>query len=334
MKILVTAPQDAIFPRYFPQNILEQLNEMGEVTLNPHVRNFTRQELSEALRDTDIVITHWGTPQMDEELLANAPKLKLMAHGTGTVAHIASEAFYERGIPVLSANAIMADYVAEATVGYLIAAAHKMLQLDQVTREDRWDEKQKATKQKSLLSSSIGLIGLGTIARKLLDMLAPFHCKAYVYDPYAAPDALVKWPFAQLCDFQTAMSQPFVSVHAAQTPETWHMIDAEALRLIPDDGILVNSSRGSLIDTEALIRELKTGRIYAVLDVYEQEGTGKVPGELLRMTQTTLLQPHMAAAPVTYEMTQGIVDDIKRFIHKEPLQLQVSLAQYRLMTQE
>lgn len=334
MKILITAPQDHIFPRYFPQHVLNQLHEMGDVVLNPYERNFTRDELTKALADTDIVITHWGTPQMTADVLDHAPDLKLMAHGTGTVAHIASEAFYERGIPVLSANGIMAEYVAEAVVGYMIAAAHKMLQLDQLTRADDWNNKLTATRQKSLLGGDIGLIGLGTIARRLLDMLAPFHCRVHVYDPYAKADALDKWPFAELCDFETAMSQPVVSVHAAQTPETYHMIDAKALSLMPDDGMLINSARGSLVDTEALIAELKTGRIYAVLDVYEQEGTGKVPQELLAMTKNTLLQPHMACAPVSWEMTQGIVDDIRRFLNNEPMQLQVSLQQYRLMTQE
>lgn len=334
MKILVTAPQGEVFNRYFPEHVLKQLSSMGEVTYNPFERNFTPEELTEKLYDTDVVLTHWGTPQITAEILDKAPKLKLLAHGTGTVAHIASEAFYERGIPVISANSIMAEYVAEAVVGYMIAAGHKMLQLDQLTRADRWENKMTATCQKSLLGGKIGLIGLGTIARKLLDMLTPFHCQVFVCDPYTKSDALEKWPFAQFCDLKTAMSQSFVSIHAAQTPETYHMIGRNELQWMPDDGILINSSRGSLIDTEALISELKTGRIYAVLDVYEQEGTGKVPLELREMTKDTLLQPHMACAPVTWEMTQGVVDDIRRFLDNKPLMLQISLQQYRLMTQE
>ena len=334
MKILITAPQGELFDRYFPEHILNQLHEMGHVECNPYERNFASDELKQRLCDADIVITHWGTPQITGELLDHAPRLKLLAHAAGTVAHIASEAFYERGIPVLSANGIMAESVAEAVLGYMIASAHKMLQLDQLTRTDRWENKMTATRQKSLLGGKIGLIGLGTIARRLLDLLAPFHCRVYVYDPYASANALEKWPFAELCDFKTAMSQPFVSIHASQTPETYHLIDAKALRLMPDDGMLINSARGSLVDTEALIAELKEGRIYAALDVYEQEGTGKVPRELLQMTQNTLLQPHMACAPVTWEMTQGIVDDIRRFLNHETMQLQIGLQQYRLMTQE
>ena len=334
MKFLITAPQGDVFRRYFPEHVLHQLREMGTVILNPYERNFTSDELKALLHDVDIVISHWGTPQITAELLDHAPRLKLLAHGTGTVAHIASETFYERGIPVISGNSIMAEYVAEAVIGYMIASGHQMLQLDQLTRQDRWNERTKATCQKSLLGANIGLVGLGTIARRLLDMLAPFHCRVYVYDPYAAPDALAQWPFAEFADFRKVMSQPIVSIHAAQTPETYHMIDAEALSLLPDKAILINTSRGSLVDTDSLIAELKTGRIYAALDVYEQEGQGKLPNELLEMTQNTLLQPHYACGPLTWEMTQGVVDDIRRFVNNQPLQLQISLQQYRLMTQE
>lgn len=334
MKILITAPQGNVFKRYFPEHVLKQLSELGEVVPNPHERQFTLEELKRQLRDTAIVLTHWGTPQLTDEVLDCAPQLKLMGHCTGTVAHIASEAFYERGIPVLSANSIMAEYVAEAVVGYMIASCHKFLQLDQLTREDGWDRKQTATCQKALLRSHVGLIGLGTIARRVLDMLAPFGCTVHVYDPYAMPNALDQWPFAHLCSFEEAMSQPIVSIHASQTPETYHMIDEKALKLLPDNGMLINSARGSLIDTDALIKELQSGRIYAALDVYETEGKGGVPPELLALTGNTLLQPHYSCGALTWEMTQGIVDDVRRFLNNEPMQLQVSLQQYRLMTQE
>ena len=334
MKILITTPQGDIFKRYFPETVLKQLSEMGEVVLNPHHRQFTTEELKQQLRDTAIVLTHWGTPQLTADVLDCAPQLKLMGHCAGTVAHIASEAFYERGIPVLSANSIMAEYVAEAVVGYMIASCHKFLQLDQLTREDGWDRKTTATCQQTLLGGHVGLIGLGTIARWLLDMLAPFRCTVHVYDPYAKADALERWPFAHLCSFEEAMSQPVVSLHASQTPETYHMVDADALKLLPDNGMLINSARGSLVDTDALIKELQSGRIYAALDVYEKEGKGGVPPELLALTGNTLLQPHYSCGALTWEMTQGIVDDVRRFLNGESLQLQVGLAQYRLMTQE
>lgn len=331
MKILITAAQGATFDRHFPENMLNRLRAIGEVELNPHSRSLTRDELRGMLSDKDIVVTHWGTPQIDRELLESAPKLRLLAHAAGTVAHIASEAFYEKGIPVLSANSIMARYVAESVLGYMIAALHMIPQHDRDMHAGRWNRREE--EQKSLFGCDIGLIGLGTVGRKLLNLLRPFGCRVHVYDPYIRENALDEWEFARLSSFEEAMNQPVVSVHAAQTPETFHMIDEKALSMMADGGLLINSSRGSLVDTQALIAALRSGRIRAVLDVYEQEGPGNQPEELLAL-DNVLLQPHMAASAVTWQMTDAVIDDIERMLRGEEMKLQVSLNQYRLMTQE
>lgn len=331
MNILITLPQGVNFDRHFPEHILSQLRALGKVTLNPMERQFTRDELRRQLQDTNIVITHWGTTQITGDLLDAAPGLKLLAHGAGTVAHIASVAFYERDIPVISANSVMAGYVAESVLAYILSALHCIPQMDREMHGGRW--KRLHGEVKSLSGSDIGLIGLGMVGRNLLSLLRPFGCKVHVYDPYLKENALDEWEWAHACSFEEAMSKPIVSVHAAQTPETFHMINKEALRLIPDGGLLINTARGSLVDTEALIAELEAGRIRTALDVFEKEGEGNVPEALCRQ-EKALLQPHMAASAVTWQMTQAIVDDIGRFVRGEALALRIPLSQYRLMTQE
>lgn len=331
MNILITLPQGFNFDRHFPEHILSQLRALGRVTINPTERQFTREELKQLLQDTDIVITHWGTAQITGDLLDAAPGLKLLAHGAGTVAHIASEAFYERDIPVISANSVMARYVAESVLAYMLSALHCIPQMDRDMHGGRW--KRLHGEVKSLSGSDIGLIGLGTVGRNLLSLLRPFGCRVHVYDPYLREGALDEWEYAHACSFEEAMSKLVVSVHAAQTPETYHMIDEKALRMIPDGGLLINTARGSLVDTQALIAELETGRICAALDVFEKEGEGNVPEALYRQAGA-LLQPHVAASAVSWQMTQAIVDDIGRFVRGEALELRISISQYRLMTQE
>ena len=331
MKILITVPQGDVFDRHFPDAVLSGLRELGQVMLNPFERQFTESELRERLHEAEIVMTHWGSPQMTEDRLAAAPRLKLLAHCAGTVAHIASEAVYARGIPVISANRIMARYVAESALGYMLAALHRIPKMDRAMHEGRW--RRLDGEIASLSGSGIGLIGLGTVGRNLLDLLGPFHCRVHVYDPYLREGALEKWEYAQACSFEEAMSQPVVSIHAAKTPETFHMIDGRALKLMPDGGLLVNTARGSLVDWEALIAEVETGRILAVLDVYEKEGPGNIP-EALQRLENVILQPHAAANAVSWQMTQAIAEDIGRFLRGERLDLEVPLSQYRLMTQE
>jgi len=330
MKIYVTAHHTPYIDSFFPDHLMERLHALGEVSRNPYDRSMTREELEQVLPDTDILVTTWGTPQVDAAMLEKAPHFKMLAHGAGTVAHIASEAFWEKGIPVLSANPIMARTVAEATLAYILAGLRRIPQADDCIRGGGW---MKLPGRYSLLGSSVGLIGFGAVARNLIPLLSPFHCQVWVYDPYLSEDALKEWPFARKCTFEEAMRQNVVSIHAAQMPETYHMVNAAALSLMPDHALLVNTARGSLVDTEALIKELETGRISAVLDVYEQEGAGQQPKELLELKDQCILQPHIAALS-DWHLTEGIVEDLERFFRNEPMKLQVTLRQFQLMTQE
>ena len=331
-KILITVPQNRTFARYFPEELVARLQAFGEVRQNPFDRSFTPEELREQISGAEILLTHWGTPRIDETVLQNAPGLRLVAHAAGSVADIASEALYDRGISVLSANAVMAKYVAESVLGYMIAGTHRFLQTDAVLRIGGWDKLEDL--QRSLFGAEIGLIGLGAVGRQLLELLSPFGCRVSVYDPYVPKDALKQWDFASLCDFETAMRNPIVSVHASKTPETFHMIDAAALSLLPRGALLINSARASIIDTAALMSALQENRLYAVLDVYEAEGAGKLSEALLRQTENTLLQPHAAAITAGARMTEAVIEDIGRFLHGEEPLLTVSCAQFRLMTKE
>ena len=332
LKILIAPPDNQTFARYFPDELVERLKAFGEVERNPFDRSFTAEELCERIPDVDILLTHWSTPKIDETVLDHAPKLRLVAHAAGSVAGIACEELYRRDIPILSANPIMARYVAESVLGYMIAATHRFTQTDAILRSGGWDKLE--SRQRSLFGAAIGLIGLGTVGRALLDLLAPFRCRVSVFDPYLPGDALDRWDFAERCDFETAMNNPIVSVHASKTPETYHMIDGKALALLPPGAVLINSARGSVIDTEALIAALQEKKLYAALDVYEQEGAGHINKELLQLTDNTLLQPHAAAIAAGPQMTEAVIDDIGRFVRGEPLQLRVSYRQFCLMTRE
>ena len=330
-RILFTVPVGGTRDKYFPPHLMARLEAMGEVIKNPHSRQYTREELKELLPDADIVITHWGSTQYDEELLACAPKLSLLAHCAGTVAHTASEGCYERGIPVLSANPIMAKYVAEGALAYILAGIRAIRAYDGNMRAGLWHQNMPQTN--TIVGGEIGLVGLGAVGRNLLDMLAPFGCTVKVYDPYLPAGALDAWDFADTCSFEDAMRCPVVSIHASQTPETYHMINAEALALMPDDALLVNTARGSLIDIEALIPALESGRLRAVLDVYERENCPQ-DERLLACTRNLTLQPHLAGMPSGSAMTAAIFDDIERFLGGEDLRLTVSHAQFIHMTQE
>ncbi len=331
MKILFTIPVGGMRDKYVPPKLMARLEALGEVIKNPHSCQYTREELKALLGDIDIVITHWGSTQYDAELLDCAPNLKLIAHCAGTVAHIASETCYARGIPVLSANPIMAKYVAEGALAYILSGIRAIRAYDGNMRAGLWHQNMPVTN--TIVGGEIGLVGLGTVGRNLLDMLRPFGCTVKIYDPYLPDGALDAWDFASSVSFEEAMQNPVVSIHASQTPETYHMVNAGALALMPDDALLVNTARGSLVDMEALIAELQSGRLRAVLDVYEREGCPQ-DERLLACTDRLTLQPHLAGMPSGSAMTAAIIDDLERFLRGDSLHLAVSHAQYLHMTQE
>ena len=331
MNFLLTQPNGSVKTRHFPPTCMNRLRALGIVTENPYDRPYTRAELEAQLADCEVLLTHWHTvPQLDESLLDCAPRLRVVAHCAGTVAHIASPACYARGIAVLSANAIMAEYVAEAVLGMMIASLRRFSDYNEAMHRGTWSVLPGS--DRSLLDLTIGLVGLGTVGRRLLDLLRPFGCPVTVYDPYLPANALSAWPNARPGSLHAVLHCPIVSVHAAQTPETFHLIDAAALAQLPDGALLINSARGSLVDPDALVAELETGRISAALDVYAHEG-GAQPAAL-RACPNVLLLPHKAAYPAGAHMTAGVIDDLERYARGEPMRLRVSYEQYCHMTQE
>lgn len=332
MKFLIAAPGGVIRDRHFPNFLVQRLERLGTVAWNPFERAYTPDEMAQAAQDADVIISHWGTPRVDEAILDAAPRLRLLAHGAGSVAGVASDALYARNIPVISANSLMAQFVAEGVLGYLLLALRDMIRMDsQLKSGGYWPRDVDA--QGTLFGTKLGLVGLGSVGRHLLNLLAPFGCSVAIYDPYLPSDALASWPFAhQVETLQAAMCQPIVSVHAAKTPETFHMIDAAQLSHMPDGGLLINTARGAIIDEAALIDQLEQGRLHAVLDVYEREPLS-LDSPLRRCANATIF-PHMAGAPGHWQLTQGIIEDLERWVEGEPLQLLISHRQFQLMTQE
>lgn len=336
LNLLLTVPAGAMRDQYFPAPLLTRLTALGNLTVNPHTRQYTREELCALLPETDIVLTHWGSGKYDAELLSHAPRLKMLAHCAGTVAHIVCEEFFQRGIPVLSANSVMARYVAEGALCYILSGLRSVNAYDRNMRFGGWrgvggDGACPAVH--SLIGAAVGMIGLGSVGRNLLSMLRPFSVRVKVCDPYLPDGALDAWDFAESASFSDAMSCNVVTIHASQTPETYHMINAAALALMPNDALLVNTARGAIVDMDALIAEAQSGRIRAVLDVYETEGVPQ-KAELLQLTKNVTLQPHLAGMPSGASMTEEILCDIERFLRGEAPQLCVSHTQFLHMTQE
>jgi phosphoglycerate dehydrogenase-like enzyme len=330
MNILVTVPKDDHFDRFFSLELIQRLEIAGEVTWNTSGRQLSVGELTDALAGTEVAVTGWHVPCLVDEVLAFADRLKLVAHVGGTVAPVVSEAVYARGIRVCSGNAVMARVVAEAILGYMLAGLRRLVRFDHILHEPTgWSRD--IERCRSLLGKTIGFIGLGTVGRALLDLLRPFGTSVLVYDPYIDETALRPWPFAERVDLEECLrSNEVITIHAARTDETRNLLDAERLSQLRDETLLINAARGAVVDEGALVTELQSGRLSAVLDVFVDEPLSD--GHPLRQLDNVILSPHVSGVPSHPLMAEAMVDEVERFISGNEIRYEIPVEQFRLMT--
>ena len=298
----------------------------------PDAFDKSEEGYSELLRglDAEIVLTGWGSPPLTVKVLDANPQLKYMAHLTGTVRQILDKACIEKGLVVTNWGNLIGATVAEGALMAILSCLRRTTRVAFLMHRDRgWQSRNEET----LFKKKVGIHGFGNIAQHLVGLLAPFHCDLETYSPYTPDEILEEYGIrrqAELSDLYR--NNHIVSIHAARTPETHHVVNAELLSLMEDGAVLVNTSRGALIDTDALIAELKTGRIYASLDVFETE---PLPADSeLRGLLNCQLTCH-SAGPTPDSMVdfgEAAIDNIERYVKGEDLERVVDAELYDLIT--
>ncbi|MFB6120461.1 MAG: hydroxyacid dehydrogenase [Halobacteriaceae archaeon] len=327
MDILVTVPGTGSRGGFFPAETRERLESLGTVEWNETGDQFTESDLRERIPGVDVLVTGWGSPQVTASVVEAADDLSLVAHTGGSVADIASEAAYDAGVRVVSANDEMARFVAEQTVAAVVAHRRRLPALDRAMRDGAWDAD---VTIESLHGSSVGLVGLGTIGRHVLDHLASWDVSVAVYDPYIDDEALADWPFASLAPLDDALSSDVVSLHASLTPETEGMVGEDELAHLPDGALFVNTARAGLVEADAMLAELRSGRLDAVLDVFHEEPLPE--DHELRTLDNVLLTPHTGGSRIRAPLTESVLDDVERWQAGESLAHEISREQWTLMT--
>ncbi|MEV6103698.1 hydroxyacid dehydrogenase [Streptomyces sp. NPDC051940] len=280
---------------------------------------------AEALATTEVLLTHWACPALTEEAVARMPRLRAVVHAAGSVKQLATEAVWRRGIAVSSAAAANAVPVAEFTVAAILLAGKRVLPSARAFREQR-DAFQALPffTGAGNYRRTVGIVGASTIGRLVIGLLRPFDLEVLVYDPYLDEEDAAGLGVERVELDELARRSTVVSIHAPQLPETRHMFDARRLALLPDGATLVNTARGSLVDTDALVAELATGRIEAVIDVTDPD---PLPTDSpLFDLPNVLLTPHVAGSLGNElgRMADAAIAEIDRFARGLPLAHPVS----------
>lgn len=228
--------------------------------------------------------------QVDRSLLARAPRLEVVARAGVGLDNLDLPAIDEAGSVAVAALGANAASVAEHALAAALAIAKGLVGSDRETRAGAWDR----SARRELAGATWGLLSAGATARATGALARGLGMRVIAHDPYIAPDdpRLADGAIA-LTSFEDVLDRADVlSIHLPVTPETTGLIDAKALARMKDDAILVNVSRGEVVDEDALVDALESGRLAgAALDVRESEPP--VPGRLERAPRT-LLTPHVA----------------------------------------
>ncbi|MFJ8072591.1 hydroxyacid dehydrogenase [Streptomyces sp. NPDC096176] len=267
-----------------------------------------------ALAGADVLLTCWGAPELTAEVLASAPRLRAVVHAAGSVKHHITQACWDRGITVTSVAAANALPVAEFTLAAVLFAGKRVLptarRYARLRAAHDWHAEFDGAGN---YRRTVGVIGASRIGRRVIELLRPFDLRILLHDPYvddaeAAVLGVERTGLDDLC-----ARADIVTVHAPQVPATRHMIGARQLALMADGTTLINTSRGSLVDEDALLPELIAGRLDAVLDVTEPE----VPpaGSPLYDLPNVLLTPHIAGSlgGELHRLADRALDELERF---------------------
>lgn len=255
--------------------------------------------------------------KVTEELLSNAPRLRLIARAGVGVDNIDMRAASNRSIDVVNAPSAASVSVAELTVAFALMLVRRMLPGITSTKAGGWE---RGTNGGEIEGRTIGYIGYGRIAREVQRRLSPFGVHAIAFDPFLSGPV----DSTELVDFPTLLQRAeIVSLHAALTPDNRHLIDARALEQMRPGTLLINVARGPLVDEAALLAALKSGRLAgAALDVFEEE-----PPQLRELIDRpdVITTAHIGASTHEAQARAGglVVDEILRAARGEPLTARV-----------
>ena len=330
MKIFITMPHAPIPDSFFTPEIMEELGRSGEVCRNPYDRDLTAEELIDMAGDAEILMTGWGTCYLEKEIGAALPKLRLIAHTAGSVAILASPRIYETGVRVVSGNDIFAQSVAEGCLCYTLAALRRIEHYTGEIRKGGWLES--GFENKGLIGKKVGIVGFGAIAAYFLELIRWFRCEVLIYSSHLTEDDAEKYGGRKAPLSEIFSTCDVVSIHSSLTPATEGLITGELLESLRADALLVNTSRGKVIDEKALFDLLKKGRFHAALDVYAEEPLKE--DNPIRQCKNVLLMPHMAGPTVDMRrvVAAELAKDIQRFVRGEKLIYEITEEQAGRMT--
>jgi phosphoglycerate dehydrogenase-like enzyme len=277
----------------------------------------------------EIVISTWDTAPFDAEVMAATGKLELLVHAAGSVKPVVSDALWARGVRVVSMAAAISYGVAEFCLGHILTAPKRFWWACEAERRGQWKEGLSAFGGVfEIYGQNIGIIGMGHVGKHLVRLLKNFTCNIIVYDPYFSQAQAQKAGVRKVDSLDEIFSScRVVTLCAAGTAETRHMIRREHFAILPKGAVFINVARGGIFDENELVAELRRGSFVACLDVADVEPLA--PDHPYRSLPNIILTPHIAGVAAENRLRIGTMaaDEIEAYVRGRALQFEVTREQ-------
>lgn len=309
--------------RRLPETVETRMSELFDIRLRPDDRKLSQDELVELMQDADVLVPT-VTDQITAAMLARAgERLKLIANFGAGVDHIDVLSARQRGVLVSNTPGVVTEDTADMTLALILAVTRRIPEGLAQMQAGRWQGWSPTANLGGRVGGRrLGILGMGRIGQAVARRAAAFGMQVHYHNRKRlrpeVEDALQATWWESLDQMLARMD--IVSVNAPHTPSTFHLLNARRLKLMKPTAVIVNTSRGEVIDENALTRMLRAGEIAgAGLDVFEH---GHEINPRLRELPNVVLLPHMGSATVEgrAEMGEKVIINIKTFAdgHRPP----------------
>ena len=305
-----------IITRRLPDAIETRMMELFDCRLNTDDTKMRQADLIQAMQEAEVLVPT-VTDRIDAKALSQAgPRLKLIASfGTG-VDHIDLKSARERGITVTNTPGVLTEDTADMTMAMMLALPRRLSEGERLVRAGEWT----GWAPTSMLGHRIwgkrlGIVGMGRIGQAVarrargFGLAIHYHNRRRVHEDIETELEATYWESLD----QMLSRMDIVSIHCPHTPATYHLLSARRLKLLAPHAYIVNTSRGEVVDENALARQLRAGELAgAALDVFENEPA--INPKLLGQDNVILL-PHMGSATIEGRLAMGekVIINIKTF---------------------
>ncbi|MEM3361303.1 MAG: phosphoserine phosphatase SerB [Candidatus Bathyarchaeia archaeon] len=291
-RVLICDPIDKEGVKLFQMSGFEVLNKPG----------IAYEELKKEVANCDVLIVRSRT-KVTKEIIDAGKNLKVVARAGAGVDNIDVEYAEKKGIKVICASDAVANSVAELTIGLILSLARQIPRADREMKNGKWIKNE--LEGWELRGKTLGIIGFGRIGQRVAQLAKAFGMRILVYDLNQPSENSLNELGAQLVSLEKLLSDSdVITLHVPLTNQTYHMIGKDEMERMKDGVYIVNTSRGLVVDEEALFEALKTGKIAgAALDVYEKEPPNSC---LVVKLQNVVCTPHIGAQTVEAQKDASI----------------------------